>query len=171
MDATKTKEISITAHGREGMAEVQTAAASNSVPVTQPLKPRAFSFGNPRLLLVSDSSRRLQKLQGLVGHLEYQITCTDSVHDLNSVSNSGYEVVALDVAPAQLEPMLKLIRMSDQNSGSLVLVEASQINNHQDLAGVLPLYRAMACSRTEMITLLKRFGENKSRLFHHRGML
>lgn len=171
MDSTKNNDIHLNDYNRDVTSESKTTHVSGTLPVGQPSKPKTFTFGNPRLLLVSDSSKRLQKLQGLVGNLEYQVTCTDSVHDLKSVSTDGYEVVALDVAPTQLEPMLKLIRMSDQNSGSLVLVEASQINNQQDLAGVLPLYRAMACSRTEMIRLLKRLGENRSTLFHHRGML
>jgi len=65
-------------------------------------------------------------------------------------------MVALDVSPSQITPMLKQIRTSASHTTVPVLVEATRIKNDLTLAGVLPAYRAMPCSYTEMLTLVQR---------------
>jgi hypothetical protein len=65
-------------------------------------------------------------------------------------------MVALDVSPTQIAPMLKQIRTSAWHMTVPVLVEAERLNNELTPAGLLPEYRAMPCSRVEMLTLMQR---------------
>jgi hypothetical protein len=130
-----------------------------------------LAIHRPRLLLACDCSERLQKLEGLVRNLGFEITCTGTFDELLHACSGSYEVIALDVAPAQLEPMLKLIRSNEQTSGILVLDEVSQINNDLNLVGVLPHYRAMPCNRSEMLRLLKTLDEKTPVTYEERGML
>src|SRR5215510_14600593 len=143
-----------------------TTPSGNLAPILIPLP-----IHRPRLLLASDSTDRLRNLQGLVRSSGFEITSTDSIDKFFHACLDGYEVIALDVAPAQLEPALKLIRSIEQNRGTLILVEASQINNDLTLAGVLPLYRAMPCSRAEITKLLRRMEEKSPVTPDQRGML
>jgi hypothetical protein len=52
--------------------------------------------------------------------------------------------------------MLKQIRASASHRTAPVLVEATRLTNDLSLVGLLPEYRAMPCSRMEMLTLVQR---------------
>ncbi len=127
-----------------------------------------------RLLLVSDSAERLRDLQNTINRPEFDITCASTFEEFLLACRDEYDeydVAVLDVLPTELVPMLKAIRMSEKNAGAAVLVEASRVNDDLNLAGVLPLYRAMPCSQAEMIALLRRPGENNTASRNPRGML
>ena len=62
----------------------------------------------------------------------------------------------VDVGPELLEPLLKAIRGNASQAEIPVLVELSTVMTAGNLAGVMPKYRAMACSRNEMIHLVRR---------------
>ncbi|MGH9838247.1 MAG: hypothetical protein ACREEM_05635 [Blastocatellia bacterium] len=127
-----------------------------------------------RLLLVSDSAERLKDLLSTIDHPEFDLTCVSSFEEFLLAcrdEHDEYDVAVLDVLPTELIPMLKAIRTSEKNAGAAVLVEASRVNDDMNLAGVLPLYRAMPCSQAEMIALLRKPGENSSASRRSRGML
>jgi hypothetical protein len=65
-------------------------------------------------------------------------------------------LVALDVSPTEIAPMLKQIRTSVWHKTIPVLVDATRLNNELTIAGLLPEYRAMPCSRLEMLALMQR---------------
>jgi hypothetical protein len=58
--------------------------------------------------------------------------------------------------------MLRQIRTSASHKAIPVLVEVSRLTNDLTLAGLLPEYRAMPCSHTEMLTLLQRGNESSN---------
>jgi DNA-binding response OmpR family regulator len=127
--------------------------------VNNALQPVTFPISKPRLLLVSDSHDRLRTLEAGINHNEFDITAACSLEELAVACDSPHDMVALDVSPAQIAPMLKQIRTSASHTGVPVLVEVTQLKNDLTLAGVLPKYRAMPCSYREMLTLVQRGNE------------
>jgi DNA-binding response OmpR family regulator len=112
------------------------------------------------LLLVSDNTDRLKLLAAGLNHNDFDITLAGSLEELIAACHSNHDVVALDVSPSQIAPMLKQIRTSACHSTVPVLVEAERLNNELTLAGLLPAYRAMPCSRLEMVMLMQRGQES-----------
>ena len=130
-----------------------------------------FAFQRPRLLLVGDSPEHLQNLQSAVNQQDFEITRAASFEELARACHDSFDAIALDVAPVQLAPMLKLIRMSGSNEQVSVLVEASRLQNDLNLAGVLPRYRAMPCGKVEMVRLLRQQTDSPAAAQHPRGVL
>src|SRR5215475_6664729 len=109
--------------------------------VNSALQSVSFPNSKPRLLLVGDSYDRLKSLEAGINHNEFDITIACSLDELITACDNCHDVVALDVCPEQIAPMLKQIRAS-----------ASPMT----VAGLVPEYRAMPCSRMEMPALVQR---------------
>ena len=116
----------------------------------------SFPNSKPRLLLVSDSYDRLKSLEAGLNNNEFVITMACSLEELATACKTCHDVIALDVSPEQIAPMLKQIRASASHTTVPVLVEASRLTSDLSLAGLLPEYRAMPCSRMEMLALVQR---------------
>src|SRR5262245_13381072 len=127
--------------------------------VNSALQSVPFPTSRPRLLLVSDSYDRLRSLGSGFNHNEFDITTVCSLEELQVACSACHDLAALDVSPAQIEPMLRQIRTSASHATIPVLVEVTRLTNDLTLAGLLPEYRAMPCSHTEMLTLLHRGNE------------
>src|SRR5215510_2080533 len=124
--------------------------------VNRALQSVSFRTSKPRLLLVSDSYDRLKSLEAGINQNDFDITMVCSLEELVTACGDCHDVVALDVSPEQIAPMLKQIRTSASHKTVPVLVEATRLTNDLSLAGLLPEYRAMPCSRMEMIALVQR---------------
>jgi hypothetical protein len=106
--------------------------------------------------LVSDSYDRLKSLEAGFNHNEFDITSVCSIEELVTACDDCHDMVALDVSSEQIAPMLKQIRASASHMTAPVLVEATRLRNDLSLVGLLPEYRAMPCSRMEMLALVQR---------------
>jgi hypothetical protein len=124
--------------------------------VNSALQPVSFPNSKPRLLLVSDSYDRLKSLEAGFNHNEFDITSVCSMEELVTACDNSHDMVALDVSSEQIAPMLKQIRASASHMTAPVLVEATRLRNDLSLVGLLPEYRAMPCSRMEMLALVQR---------------
>jgi DNA-binding response OmpR family regulator len=124
--------------------------------VNSALQSVSFPNSKPRLLLVGDSYDRLKSLEAGINHNEFDITIVCSLEELITACDNCHDVVALDVSPEQIAPMLKQIRTSASHMTVPVLVEATRLTSDLSLAGLLPEYRAMPCSRNEMLALVQR---------------
>lgn len=124
--------------------------------VNSALQPITFPSSKPRLLLVSDSHDRLKSLEAGLSNNGFDITSVCSLEDLASACDNCHDLVALDVSPEQIAPMLKQIRTSASHTTVPVLVEATRLTSDISIAGLLPEYRAMPCSRMEMLALVQR---------------
>jgi DNA-binding NtrC family response regulator len=124
--------------------------------VNRSLQSVPFPNSKPRLLLVSDSLDRLKSLEAGLNNDEFVITTVCSLEELVTACNGCHDLVALDVSPEQIAPMLKQIRTSASHTTVPVLVEATRLTSDLSLAGLLPEYRAMPCSRMEMLALVQR---------------
>jgi DNA-binding response OmpR family regulator len=124
--------------------------------VNSALQSVPFPNSKPRLLLVSDSYDRLKSLEAGLSNNEFDITTVCSLEDLVTACSGCHDLVALDVSPEQIAPMLKQIRSSASHTTVPVLVEVTRLTSDLSLAGLLPEYRAMPCSRIEMLALVQR---------------
>jgi DNA-binding NtrC family response regulator len=124
--------------------------------VNSALQSVPFPNSKPRLLLVSDSYDRLKLLEAGLNNNEFDITTVCSLEELVTACKDCHDLVALDVSPDQIGPMLKQIRASASHTTVPVLVEATRLTSDLSLAGLLPEYRAMPCSRMEMLALVQR---------------
>jgi DNA-binding NtrC family response regulator len=127
--------------------------------VNSALQPVQFPNSKPRLLLVSDSHDRLKSLEAGLNNNGFDITTVCSLEELVTACDGCHDLVALDVSPDQIGPMLKQIRTSASHEMVPVLVEATRLTSDLSLAGLLPEYRAMPCSRMEMLALVQRGAE------------
>ena len=130
--------------------------------VNSALQPIPFPNSKTRLLLVSDSHDRLKSLEAGLNNNGFDITTVCSLEELATACNNCHDLIALDVSPEQLAPMLKQIRTSATHAMVPVLVEATRLTSDLSLVGLLPEYRAMPCSRMEMLALVQRGVEQEA---------
>lgn len=135
-----------------------------------------------RLLLVSDSLDRLSNLRASLGRKDVEIISTlypgrpeaaSGILDFGELKGDSrdYHLAIVDVGPAHLEALLEALRRNPGLSRTSVLVEASRIASERGLAGVLPQYRAMACSDLELVNLVRRRAERSDGRKARRFML
>jgi DNA-binding response OmpR family regulator len=115
--------------------------------------PEAVS--RPRILIVSDSAERIPHLQAGFDSQEVEVASAVFPEEWEYVSGDRHDLAVVDVGPALLEPLLGNLRASKEHSEIPVLVEQSRIAT-APLTGVLPKYRAMACSHDELLKLARR---------------
>ena len=135
--------------------------STNLIPIT---KERS------RLLLVAESPEARQRLLRNINMAEFDVTCVSALESLGRHLRDAFEAILVEVDPARLLPVLRLIRLSQRGASVPVFVECSRVEEEATLAGVLPVYRAMACSHAEMLRLLHRRLEPPT-VRMHRGVL
>ncbi|MGH9852060.1 MAG: hypothetical protein ACREBD_19665 [Blastocatellia bacterium] len=112
--------------------------------------------GKPHLLIVTDCSDRLQGLKASIQTDEVDITGAASPEELSSACHHEHDLAVIDVGPDRLPEVLCTLRSSERHSKISLLVEASRIVVAPGLAGLLPKYRAMPCSRFDLLKLARR---------------
>jgi hypothetical protein len=123
-------------------------------------RPRSIPSSKLRLLIITDSDERLSKLKAALNTGEVEIACAAS-HDL----------VVMDVCPANLCGLLKTLRECPGCTRSPVLVEAERLVANTEMAGMLPKYRAMPCSHTDLVALSRHVIKPEDQEPRRRGLL
>jgi hypothetical protein len=116
----------------------------------------AVPAGKPHLLIVTDCSDRLTGLRALLHADGVEITGVDSLEELSRACHYKHDLVVIDVGAARLPEVLRAFRSSERHSGISLLVEASRVLTEPGLTGLLPKYRAMPCSRSDLLKLARR---------------
>jgi len=114
------------------------------------------------VLLFSDSRERLEKLSRAIGNQMLRITLVTSLEELRSACRSKQDMAIIDAGPETIEEALQTIRDSKANSRTSLLVAADRIASEPGLAGVLPVWRAMPCSREQMAQLVRQRNNSKA---------
>jgi len=109
-----------------------------------------------RLLIVTDSLDRLIGLRAALQVDGIEVTTAVSPEELSRACHREHDLAVVDVGPAQLPGVLQALRGSQGHAAISLLVEASRMVAETDLAGLLPKYRAMPCSRFDLVTLARR---------------
>jgi hypothetical protein len=85
-----------------------------------------------------------------------EITGAASSAELSRACHGTHDLVVIDVDAGRLPEVLRILRSSVGHSGISLLVEASRVLTEPGLVGVLPKYRAMPCSRSDLVKLARR---------------
>ncbi len=109
-----------------------------------------------RMLIVSDSAERLTRLRVSLFVGEVEIAGASSPGEMCSACRGGYDLVVVDLSPESISGVLKVLRGCEGCAKIPVLVEADRLTADPRLAGLLPQYRAMPCSQTDMVKLARR---------------
>jgi hypothetical protein len=138
-------------------------AAQAAVRGTQQAYPAPSA--KPHLLIVTDCPERLRSLQASIHRDAIEITGVTAAAELSRACHRAHDLAVIDVGAARLPEVLRTLRSSVRHSGISLLVEASRVVSEPTLAGLLPKYRAMACSHSELMKLTRRLltGEIRSR--------
>lgn len=108
-----------------------------------------------RVLIVCDAAERLQELQTTLGACQVELFTATSIDELQSIHNSAqFDLVAVAVSPNLIVAVLNILRSSNGSRETTILVESQQVTGHPELAGVLPNFRAMSCSRNDLLRLV-----------------
>lgn len=111
--------------------------------------------GKIRLLIVSDSAERLRELRATLGFCEVEITAAASVEELRRLGDfARFDLAVVDVSPRAIPSVLNLLRDVKGGEETTILVESWHLAGQPELAGVLPRFRAMPCSRAELLRLV-----------------
>jgi len=134
----------------------QTPTGSASQPIVTQPAPIAEAGEAPEhsLMVVGSSPERMRRLQTALGDQGAKIAWRASTEEIMLALDSSYDVVIVDVELERLTDMLRVVRERTDRAVVLVLVECGSLNAAADLAGVLPSYRAMACSYSELVKLV-----------------
>ena len=144
---------------------ISSAAAMSHSPLD------AVPSGRPRLLIITDSSERLATLKASLNVGEVEITSAASPEEMCRGCRGGHDLVVVDVSPESISGLLKTLRGCPGCTKIPVLVEVDGLTDNTGLAGLLPKYRAMPCSHTDLLTLSRQIIKPEDRKPRPRGML
>lgn len=123
------------------------------------------------LLIVADCADRLAGLGALLRTDGVEVTGAASSEELSRACHNKHDLVVVDVGAGRLREVLRTLRSSVRHSGVSLLVEASRVLTEPSLAGVFPRYRAMPCSRSDLVKLARRLITGDHRLADNRLLL
>jgi hypothetical protein len=105
----------------------------------------------------------MRRLRAALGDAAAKITWRASTEEIIRALDSSFEMVIVDVELGRLAETLSAAREQTDSAVILALVECGSLNAAANLDGVLPRYRAMACSYSELVKLVKwRFAPSDS---------
>lgn len=110
----------------------------------------------PRLLIVTDSHPQADQLLVSLGINNLDLTIVTTPEELQHASEEEHDVILVDVEAVELPGILATLRASPAHAECPILVEISRVTSEPSLAGVMPKYRAMPCTPTELIALTRR---------------
>lgn len=118
--------------------------------------PTGKKSSGSKLLIVTDSVERAASLRALLDTGRVEVTCITSPADLGLACRCGHDLAVVDVSAADIVEVLRSLRSSAGCESISVLVQASRLASDPALTGVLPAYRAMPCSQSDLIALARR---------------
>ena len=109
-----------------------------------------------RVLIFADTDERSRDLRAVIDPAEATIAEVTTVDELVDVCREPHEIVVIDVEPASIGAALRTARASELHYDVPLLVSSENLVTGVGLAGLLPRYRAMPCSMSEMASLVHR---------------
>lgn len=119
-------------------------------------RPSAISPDKVRVLIFADTEERLKVAKATFNPAEAEIAEARTLDELLQACLEPHEMAVVDLEPATLEAALRTVRASELHENVPLLVCAARLFGESRLAGLLPKYRAMACSPSEMSALVHR---------------
>ncbi len=140
-------------------------ALNNSLVERQPTSPPPP--GKLRILVVADTDEKLKATKTIFNPTEAEIAAAKTPADLQQACLEPHEMAVIDLESPALEAALKTLRANELHSNIPLLVSAARVIGETKLAGLLPKYRAMACSLSDMAALVHRRTQLLSEMNRH----
>lgn len=116
----------------------------------------APSPGKLRILVVADTDEKLKAAKTIFNPAEAEIVWAKTPTDLQQACLEPHEMAVIDLDSSALETALQTLRANELHANIPLLVSAARVIGETKLAGLLPKYRAMPCSLSEMAALVHR---------------
>ncbi len=127
--------------------------ALGTAPAKRP-EATAAANGKPRALVVVDSEERLSGIRSMLYQAGMEPARARNQEELIRICRESHDLAIVDVSSDKLCGVLHTIRSSARHAKTPILVAFDRVVGGESLAGVLPKYRAMPCSPTEMAALI-----------------
>jgi DNA-binding response OmpR family regulator len=127
--------------------------------------------GKQKVLIVADSAEGANRLRAMIGSYEIEIESAKTQEEIERACGGAHDLTIVDLSPAQLRAALPKLRASAGHAQVPVLVSVNQIAGDPNVVGLLPQYRAMPCSLTEMELLLQRRMKSMSEIRSAKALL
>ena len=112
--------------------------------------------GKMRILIVADTDEKLKAAKAIFNPAEAEIVVAQTLAELQQACQEPHEMAVIDLESSALEAALQTLRASELHANIPLLVSAASVIGETKLAGLLPKYRAMPCSLSEMAALVHR---------------
>jgi DNA-binding response OmpR family regulator len=109
-----------------------------------------------RVLVVSDVEDGVKAARAIFNSADAEIAVAKTSDELRQACNEPHELAVLDLEPGRLEDALRALRASELHRDVPLLVSSARLVEAKKMTGLLPRYRAMPCSPTEMAALVSR---------------
>jgi DNA-binding response OmpR family regulator len=110
----------------------------------------------PKVLIVTDSSERSKTLRSMINSTTFEIETASSQEEFDAVCGHAHDLAIVDLSAAQLRIALPKLRGDVDHTDIPVLVSLNRIAGDPNITGLLPQYRAMPCSPSELAVLMQR---------------
>ncbi len=127
--------------------------------------------GKLRILVVVDTDEKLKAAKTVFNPTEAEIAEARTPTDLQQACLEPHEMAVIDLESSGLEAALKTLRANELHASIPLLVSAARVIGETKLAGLLPKYRAMPCSLSEMAALVHRRTQLLSEINRHQRSL
>lgn len=110
----------------------------------------------PRLLIVTDSQARANHLMMALRITNIEISVALTPAELRRATEEEHDLAVVEVEAEELRGILAALRASPSHAQIPILVEISRLSHAPSVSGVMPQYRAMPCSPTDLVALARR---------------
>ena len=105
---------------------------------------------------LTDSQLRANHLLVALRVTDIEITVATTPDELRRATEEEHDLAVVDVEANELPGVLAALRATASHAEVPILVEISRVAHTPHLSGVMPRYRAMPCSPTELVVLARR---------------
>jgi hypothetical protein len=112
------------------------------------------TFTPRHVLVITDAPGERQPLCAELAGIGVKVTCIEPSDCLTHTWYHGQRLVVIDVGREKLEAVLRTVRGCQDCQEISILVEADRLESDPP-AGLLPSYRAFACSFEQIVTLIR----------------
>lgn len=117
---------------------------------------KAPKLSEKHLLFICESSDQFKRFDSQLNLDQINVTVATSFEDFDKICEETHDLVILDLQSEKLITALSMLRKSPQHIDVPILVNRTTSIVDRSMAGILPLYRAMPGSLSEIVLLAHR---------------
>lgn len=108
-----------------------------------------------RLIVVCDEPSEARRLCGELSNCLAETVCVTNLEELKDACEAPYELALVNIAQSELIDCLRIIRDGPSGANCPLLVASERLSRGTELAGILPILRAMPCITGDLVKLAR----------------